>query len=200
MSRRRAPARPARPAADRRPARRIGATVAACAVAAGLLLAAATVPSGPALALQPWERLEDPALEDRARDLSKGLRCVVCQNQSIDDSNAELAQDLRQVVRERLVAGDTDDEVIDYVVARYGDYVLMKPPMSARTLLLWFGPAMVVVGAAVWATMAATRRRGAALAGPPPLSDAERRRLAELTGGGAEASDPDGTDGRGGRG
>lgn len=156
--------------------------------------AVAAVSSSPALAMEPEERLADPALEERARDLSKGLRCVVCQNQSIDDSNAELAQDLRRLVRERLAEGDSDDEVIEYVVARYGDYVLLKPPMSTRTLLLWFGPAVVVLIAAIWAALAATRRRNTAMAGPAPLTEEEQRRLAELTG----EADDDGT-ARGGR-
>jgi cytochrome c-type biogenesis protein CcmH len=150
---------------------------------------AAAVSSSPALAMEPEERLADPALEERARDLSKGLRCVVCQNQSIDDSNAELAQDLRRVVRERLAEGDTNDEVIDYVVARYGDYVLLRPPMNTRTLLLWFGPAAAVLGAAVWATLWVARRRRIPAAGPEPLSEEERRRLDELTRGGPDDGD-----------
>jgi len=150
----------------------------AIALAAG---AALPLAAAPALALEPEERLEDPLLEQRARELSKGLRCVVCQNQSIDDSNAELAQDLRRVVRERLVVGDTNDEVIDYVVARYGDYVLLRPPMDTRTLLLWFGPAAAMLGAAVWATLWVARRRRSPPAGPDPLSPEERRRLSELT-------------------
>ncbi|HRX04273.1 MAG TPA: cytochrome c-type biogenesis protein CcmH, partial [Anaerolineae bacterium] len=90
----------------------------------------------------PDEVLADPALEARARTLSQDLRCLVCQNQSIDDSNAPLARDLRIIVRERLSAGDTDKQVIDYLVTRYGNYVLLKPPLQADTLLLWIGPAI----------------------------------------------------------
>ena len=94
----------------------------------------------PALAVNPKEILNDPLLEARAREISKGLRCVVCQNQSIDDSDASLARDLRIVVRDRLLAGDSDKEVTNYVVSRYGDFVLLKPPFKAATLVLWLGP------------------------------------------------------------
>ncbi|HIF60199.1 MAG TPA: cytochrome c-type biogenesis protein CcmH [Rhodospirillales bacterium] len=93
-----------------------------------------------ALAVDPGEILKDPNLEKRARSISKGLRCVVCQNQSIDDSDAQLARDLRILVRNRIVAGDSDTAVIDYVVSRYGDFVLLKPPIKGVTLVLWFGP------------------------------------------------------------
>ena len=92
------------------------------------------------LAVDPGEILKDPNLERRARSISKGLRCVVCQNQSIDDSDAKLARDLRILVRNRIVAGDSDTAVIDYVVSRYGDFVLLKPPVKGVTLVLWFGP------------------------------------------------------------
>ncbi len=99
----------------------------------------------PAFAVEPDEILSDPVLEERARELSKGLRCLVCRNESIDESNAELAKDLRVLVRERLVAGDTDDEIIDFVVARYGEYVLLAPRAQGSTLILWIaGPAMLV--------------------------------------------------------
>jgi cytochrome c-type biogenesis protein CcmH len=94
----------------------------------------------PALAVLPSEILKDSALEARARDISKGLRCLVCQNQSIDDSDATLARDLRVLVRERLVTGDTNDEVLEYVVSRYGDFVLLNPPFKTSTLVLWIGP------------------------------------------------------------
>ena len=93
-----------------------------------------------AIAVDPGEILKDPNLEKRARSISKGLRCVVCQNQSIDDSDAQLARDLRILVRNRIVAGDSDTAVIDYVVSRYGDFVLLKPPIKGVTLVLWFGP------------------------------------------------------------
>ena len=99
----------------------------------------------PANAVLPREQLADPALEARAREISRELRCVVCQNQSIDDSDAALAADLRMIVRERLMAGDTDEEAKAYIVARYGDYVLMRPPFRTETLLLWLGPLLVVL-------------------------------------------------------
>lgn len=95
---------------------------------------------GPAFAVEPDEILADPVLEERARSISKGLRCVVCQNQDIDSSNAGVARDLRMLVRERLLAGDTDDEVMAYVRARYGDYVLMSPPLNSSTIFLWAAP------------------------------------------------------------
>ena len=99
----------------------------------------------PAFAVEPDEILADPALEERARELSKGLRCLVCRNESIDESNAELAKDLRILVRERLLEGDSDDEVIDFVVDRYGEYVLLAPRAEGSTLILWIaGPAMLI--------------------------------------------------------
>ncbi len=104
----------------------------------------------PAFAVQPDEILDDPALEERARELSKGLRCLVCRNESIDESNADLARDLRLLVRERLTEGDTDAEVIDFVVARYGEYVLLRPRASGSTWLLWAaGPLMLLIAAGV---------------------------------------------------
>lgn len=134
----------------------------------------------PIHAVEPDEMLADPVLEERARDISKHLRCLVCQNQSIDDSNADLARDLRILVRERLKAGDTNEEVIGFIVARYGDFVLLKPPVKDETLPLWLGPfALVLLGAIVIALYYA-RRRGAS---PPPLSADERKRLDELLGG-----------------
>ena len=102
----------------------------------------------PALAVEPDEILNDPALEERARAISQQLRCLVCQNESIDSSNADVARDLRRVVRERLVAGDTDDEIVEFVVGRYGDFVLLNPPLRSRTMLLWLTPfLMVLLGA-----------------------------------------------------
>ena len=147
----------------------------------------------PTLAVEAPEMLSDPALEARARALSRELRCVVCQNESVDDSLAEVAHDIRRAVRERLVAGDTDRQVLDYMVARYGDYVLLKPPFKTRTLVLWLGtPAVLLLG--VIGLWFAARRRSAAL-GPAPLSDAERARLDALQDGKngvipSEARDP----------
>ncbi len=113
-------------------------------------------------AVEPDEMLADPALEARARDISKDLRCVVCQNQDIDSSNAGVARDLRLLIRERLVAGDTDAEVIEFVRARYGDFVLLKPPFNGETLVLWLAPAALFLlgagGAAVTLTKARKRR------------------------------------------
>src|SRR5215218_7215581 len=107
--------------------------------AAQVALALLLLGGMPALAVQPDEVLKDPALERRARDISSGLRCLVCQNQSIDESDASLAKDLRVLVRERLVAGDSDDQVRDFLVQRYGEFVLLKPAFRAHTLLLWLG-------------------------------------------------------------
>src|SRR3546814_8042783 len=104
-----------------------------------LLLVLSLLLAAPALAVEPSEMLDDPVLEQRARDLSAEIRCVVCQNESIDSSNAEIAHELRVLVRERLVAGDSDPEVLDYLVARYGDFVLLRPPMKPSTYLLWYG-------------------------------------------------------------
>lgn len=115
--------------------------------------------AGPALAVLPSERLADPALEARARALSLELRCQVCQNQSIDDSNAPLAADLRRLVRERLVAGDSDANVLDYVVRRYGDYVLLRPPMREDTALLWFGPLAILIAGCIGAFVYLRRRK-----------------------------------------
>ena len=143
------------------------------AVVALLLLLAATQ----AWAVEPGERLADPALEARARDISRELRCLVCQNQSIDDSNADLARDLRVLVRERLQAGDSDRAVIGYVTARYGDFVLLRPPFKPETWALWLGPpALLIAGFVAWFMF--VRRRGAVA--ETPLSDDEQRRVASL--------------------
>ncbi|MEM9439487.1 MAG: cytochrome c-type biogenesis protein [Pseudomonadota bacterium] len=107
----------------------------------------------------PDEVLEDPELERRARSLSKELRCLVCQNQSIDDSNADLARDLRQLVRERLLAGDTDEEILDFATERYGDFVLLRPPMKPSTWLLWYGPIAIFVLAGIAVFFYVRRRR-----------------------------------------
>lgn len=137
----------------------------------------------PAHAVQPEEMLDDPRLEQRARELSQELRCLVCQNQSIDDSNAPLAKDLRLLVRERLKAGDSNPQVIDYLVARYGEFVLLKPRFGWHTLVLWIAPALVLLAGCVGLLMTLRRKRAAsaALATAPPLTEAEQARLAELT-------------------
>jgi len=134
--------------------------------------------AGPCLAVDPSEMLPDPALEARARAISRELRCVVCQNQSIDDSAAEVAHDMRRAVRERLAAGASDRAVTQFMVARYGDFVLLDPPFKARTLVLWLGaPALLLLAAA--ALWRAARRRPAMVA-PAPLSEEERQRLAVI--------------------
>ena len=143
-----------------------------------LLLFAALLIAAPALAVEPDEVLSDPVLEARARALSKSLRCMVCQNQSIDDSNAPLARDLRILVRERLKSGDSDAQVREYLVARYGEFVLLEPRISRRTIALWAAPGLVLVlgllGVARW-----MRRRAPAV--PSPLSAEEKQRLSQLT-------------------
>ena len=149
-------------------------------VLAALLVAAFTLT---AQAVQPDEILDDPVLEERARVLSKDIRCLVCQNESIDSSNAELAKDLRVLVRERLVAGDSDQQVLDYLVDRYGDFVLLRPPFKPQTYLLWFGPAAILLlgGLAVAAYFRQRRREaGAGPAPTPGLSDEEQKRLSDL--------------------
>jgi cytochrome c-type biogenesis protein CcmH len=123
--------------------------------------------------------LKDPALEARARKLSQELRCVVCQNQSIDDSNAPLAHDLRVIVRERLAAGDSDAQVLAFVEARYGEFVLLRPRLKPQTLLLWLAPLLLLAGAAVLLLRRRLRPADAAQAAPP-LSPHERRRLDDL--------------------
>jgi len=135
--------------------------------------------AAPAWAVQPDEMLPDPALEARARNLSRELRCMVCQNQSIDDSDAPLARDLRILVRDRLKGGDSDRQVIDFLTVRYGDFVLLKPPVRPATYVLWFGPPAVLALGGVGALLYIRRRRRAATA-PAPLSEAERQRLAQL--------------------
>jgi cytochrome c-type biogenesis protein CcmH len=146
---------------------------------AAILFLALMIATPAAHAVQPDEVLADPALEARARALSAELRCMVCQNQAIDDSDAPLARDLRILLRERLSAGDTDDEVIAFLVARYGDFILLRPPVALNTALLWLAPpAVLLIGGLV--AVALFRRRRADV--PAALSDAEKARLAEIIG------------------
>ena len=143
--------------------------------AAILALGAAT-----ALAVEPGERLADPALEARARALSAELRCMVCQNQSIDDSSADLAHDLRVLIRERIAAGDTDAQVLQFMVRRYGDFILLKPPVKLDTYVLWFGPFAVLALGAIGAALYLRRGRRRPGQAPAPLSANERRKLDKL--------------------
>ena len=131
----------------------------------------------PALAVLPSEQLSDPALEARARAISTGLRCVVCQNQTIDDSDAELAHDLRVLLRQRLKGGDTDRQAVAYIVNRYGDYVLLKPPFQANTLLLWLGPLLALLAGGVGVGFYLKRRCDSA---PVAFSPEEQARLDRL--------------------
>ena len=131
--------------------------------------------AGPARAVQPDEQLANPVLEARAVRISGRLRCVVCQNQTIDDSDAALAHDLRVIVRERLTAGDTDDQVVGYIVARYGHYVLLKPPFEPSTLVLWLGPLAVLVGGGMG--VAGFLRRRAFAPGPAPTGLAPEEQI-----------------------
>jgi len=148
------------------------------ALTGGVLVAFAT-----AAAVEPRERLADPVLEARARALSQQLRCLVCQNESIDDSPADLAHELRVLLREQLKAGDTDSEAIDFLVQRYGAFVLLKPPVEPATYLLWFGPAALLVlgGAGAAAYLRAARRSREPETAP--LTAAELSQLARLVGG-----------------
>jgi cytochrome c-type biogenesis protein CcmH len=142
----------------------------------------------PVHAVRPDEMLADPKLEARARDISKELRCLVCRNQSIDDSDADLAHDLRVLVRQRLTAGDTNQQVIDYIVARYGDYVLLKPPFEVATWLLWGGPGLILLFG-LWG-IGRYMRRQVGMSGPPPLTAEEQRRLAAML---EQETEPSGT-------
>jgi cytochrome c-type biogenesis protein CcmH len=132
-----------------------------------------------AFAVAPDEMLKDPILEARARDLSRELRCMVCQNQSIDDSEAPLAKDLRLLVRERLTKGDSDKQVLDFLVARYGEFVLLKPPFERNTLLLW-GLTPLTLIAGLTGLIFAARRRKMGVGQPAPLSQDEQQRVAAL--------------------
>lgn len=133
--------------------------------------------AAPAFAVQPSEILPDPVLEQRARTISAELRCLVCQNQSIDDSDAPLAADLRRLVRERIMAKDSDTQVLDYIVARYGEFVLLRPPFSLSTLLLWISPILIFVAGLTLAARAAARPRSEPAA---VLSEGEREKLAKI--------------------
>ena len=147
-----------------------------------LLVALSLAIASPAFAVQPDEILDDPELEARARDISKDLRCLVCRNENIDDSHASLARDLRLLVRERLVAGDTDDEVYDYVVDRYGEFVLLNPRLTGSNLIIWLsGPVLLIIGGALAYSFIRRRPTEALAARPAGLSDEEAKRLAELT-------------------
>lgn len=143
-----------------------------------LLVCLAVTTILPADATEPSEILDDPVLEARARALSKNIRCLVCQNQSIDDSNASLARDLRVIVRERLVAGDTDRQIEEFLVERYGDFVLLKPPMKPTTYALWYGPAGVFVIGLLAA--AVFFRRGRKATTLEPLDPDEQARIQRL--------------------
>ena len=150
--------------------------------------ASAVIAGSPAHAVQPDEIMSDPAKEARARDLSKELRCMVCQNQSIDDSDAPLARDLRLLVRERISAGDTDSQVIDFLVARYGEFVLLKPRLNQNTVLLWLLPPLVLMGGGIALWVYSNRRARAGRASGESLmklSAEEEARLEKLL-----ASDP----------
>lgn len=142
-----------------------------------LFLFFALLMTGSAFAVEPHEMLKDPALEARARDVSKHLRCVVCQNETIDESNAEIARDMRVLLRTRILAGDSNEQVIAFLVSRYGDYVLLKPRFMPITFALWFGP-FIVLG--LGAVVVYRRLRGTPAAGPAPLTPEEKAALEEL--------------------
>ena len=139
--------------------------------------------AGPVPAVEPDEILKDPVLEKRARAISKRLRCLVCQNQSIDDSNAGLARDLRLLVRRRLTIGDSDQAVVAFIVARYGDFVLLRPPLKPTTYVLWFAPALILLIAGLGAGVFLRRRRIAVTAS---LTEDERKRLKSILGEGSD--------------
>jgi cytochrome c-type biogenesis protein CcmH len=147
----------------------------------GLLICLIVVVSSVALAFEPNEVLSDPEQEARARAITQELRCLVCQNESIDASNASLARDLRIIVRERIKAGDTDQQVLDFVVARYGRFVLLRPPVEPQTYLVWFGPFLLLMIGLAGVVIYARRGMQKAALAEAALSPEERRRLEELT-------------------
>ena len=154
-------------------------SIATCLIAVVMLMLAAASAS----AVQPGEQLADPALEARARKISQELRCLVCQNQSIDDSNAELARDLRLIVRERLTAGDSDAQVLAFVEQRYGEFVLLRPPFKLHTLALWLTPLLLLIGTVLVLRRNARMRAAAERTdNAAPLSAEEQKRLDELLG------------------
>ncbi len=144
------------------------------------LLIACGIFSTVAVAVQPDEMLDNPVLEMRARAISQGLRCLVCQNESIDDSNAGLARDLRLLVRERLMQGDTDDQVVAFIVARYGDFVLLRPPVQVNTIVLWFGPLLVLCigGVSIFVFLRKAKQKTAAFAAD--LTQEERAKVKNI--------------------
>ena len=146
----------------------------------GAVLVSVCLLVGNALALQPNEVLNDPALEARSRALSKDIRCLVCQNQSIDDSNADLARDLRVLVRERLQKGESDPEILDFLVKRYGDFVLLKPPVKVSTYLLWYGPIGILILGVIGLIVFFRNRRVLPARTTAGLSEDEEKRIAAL--------------------
>jgi cytochrome c-type biogenesis protein CcmH len=140
--------------------------------------------AGAAIAVEPSEMLADPKLEARAREVSQALRCVVCQNQSIDDSNAEIAGDMRKLVRQRIMTGETNEQILNYMLGRYGDFVLLKPRFTAATFILWFGPLLVLV----FGFFALKKRLRIGGVGPAPLTAEESATLAKLNDPGATRS------------
>lgn len=156
----------------------------------GVILLISAFWASPSYAVNPDEMLSDPEMEENARAVSRHLRCVVCQNQSIDDSDAELARDMRILVRERILAGDTNREVLDYMVSRYGNYVLLKPPFEASTYVLWIGPAVIFVLGLIAIGVFMYQRRpkvvpssGSRRTGNAPgLSEEEQKKLNKLLG------------------
>ncbi len=133
--------------------------------------------SSPSLSVEPNEVMRNQALEARAREISKGLRCVVCQNQSIDDSNAGLARDMRLLVRKRIIAGDSDAQVTDYLVSRYGDYILLNPPLKRATYVLWFGPLIIVALGLLIIFIFFKRSKRTVVGTPRALTESEHRRV-----------------------